>query len=53
MIELILKVIWTEMVAMSTVLTGVAYVDCTESEEERRMRSQFDRRATRYDRLRP
>ena len=32
MIELILKVIWTEMVAMSTVLTGVAYVDCTESD---------------------
>jgi len=53
MIELILKVIWTEMVAMSTVLTGVAYVDCTESEGERRIRSQFDRRATRCDRLRP
>ena len=32
MIELKLKVIWTEMVAMSTVLAGVSYIDCTESD---------------------
>ena len=37
MIALKLKVIWTEMVAMSTVLTGVTYVERTEPDEDRKI----------------
>ena len=53
MIELKLKLIWTEMVAMSTVFADVSYVGCMGIGLERKIRSQFYRGATRYDRLRP
>ena len=53
MIGLISKVIWTEMAAMSTVLTGVTYVECTKPDEDRKTWSRFGRHATPYDRLRP
>ena len=53
MIELKLKVIWTEMVAMSTVFAGVSYVGCMGIGLERKIPSQFDQAANCYDRLRP